>query len=107
MKDPKEHPSNIGHVCSGCAPKPGGFGDLSPASFVGKTVKLGFPTGRKGSPQIEHMWVEVTEVIEMAGRPALRGKLDNDPMFAPGECGDIVNFTPDEIEAVYSEDEPS
>jgi len=104
MAEPKE---NIGHVCSDCAPKPGGFKDLPLSSFVGRIVKLGFPTGLEDGPSTEHMWVRVKEVVEEEGKPALKGVLDNDPAFAPGECGDIVTFTPDEIEDLYSGDEPS
>lgn len=107
MADPKEHPSNIGHVCSDCAPKPGGFVDLPPSSFMGRIVKLGFPTGLEDGPSTEHMWVQVKEVVEEEGKPALKGTLDNDPAFAPGSHGDIVVFTVDEIEDMYNDDEPS
>lgn len=107
MTDPKEPEGNIGHVCSDCAPKPGGYKDQPLAFFVGKIVKLGFPTGLEDGPSLEHMWVQVKEVVEEEGKPALKGVLDNDPAFAPGGCGDLVVFTVDEIEDVYIEGEPS
>jgi uncharacterized protein DUF2314 len=92
-----EDPRNIGAVCDRHAPKAGRYKDADPKTFIGKYVKLGFPSK---SGRIEHMWVRV-ESIEGA---ELHGVLDNDPVLDVGfVCGDGVGFTVDEIEAVNGE----
>lgn len=93
-----EEAGNVGYVCERHASKPGGFVGQDPASFVGRHIKLGFPT-LVGSH--EHMWVLVDRV-EPSGE--LIGSLQNEPTLALSmgdfHHGDLFAFEVDEIEAV-------
>lgn len=85
---------NIGVVCGCHVPKAGAYKGVDPKTFIGKYVKLGFPSkcGR-----VEHMWVHVEEMD--GGK--LYGTLNNDPVLDVGFVdGDPVGFTVDEIEAI-------
>lgn len=90
----KESPTNIGFVCKTHEPKPGKFSGQDPKNFLGKFVKLGFP-----SPQgTEHMWVIVKR---LGSQTQLEGALDNDSIYDTGyDCGDGVGFDVEEIEEV-------
>jgi hypothetical protein len=89
-----EDPRNIGMVCERHAPQPGRYTGTDPKTFIGKHVKLGFPSK---SGRIEHMWV----LVESVEGDELRGALANDPVLDVGfVCGDGVGFVVDEIEAV-------
>lgn len=93
---PREPLANIGHVCPKHSPKAGKFKGQDPKSFIGKFVKLGFPSDRG---VLEHMWVKVDKLGENGDE--LEGTLDNDPVYEVGfVCGDGVGFNVDEIEAV-------
>ena len=95
---PREPRTNWGLVCSDHAPKPDPVLAARPAhAFLGRSVKLAFPY--LAHPEcLEHMWVFVTAI---AGPDWLVGVLDNDPVHNVGAvCGDQVEFTRDEIEAV-------
>lgn len=101
----KEPISNIGFVCSEHAPKPGKYTAYDPSKIVGSFCKLGFPCKKPdGSDLIEHMWVEVTEILG----ESLKGRLDNDPIgvyegdFKGLSCGDNVEFTLEEVEEILT-----
>jgi hypothetical protein len=64
--------------------------------WVGRLVKIGFDTDDEQVTK-EWMWVRVDSV--QSGR--LVGTLDNHPAFADLKYGDSVNFTEDEIAALY------
>jgi hypothetical protein len=91
---------NVGYACEKHASKPGAFKGKDPKSFLGLTVKLGFPATHPetGKPCTEHMWVLVQGLHEMG----LQGNLRNDPvMICEYVYDDKVAFGVDEIEAVY------
>lgn len=76
---PREPLSNIGFVCEKHAADDRKSNSAkSPKSFVGKHVKLGFPTGLTGprEPRVERMWVKTLR--ESEGK--LIGVVDNDPI---------------------------
>ena len=97
MKKP-ESPENIGLVCPNCAPKPNAiYLALPPKWFLGKYVKLGFPTEDEKK---EHCWVLVDGLTDKNNQE-LVGVLDNDPILATEwHCGDRLVFRRDEIEDV-------
>jgi hypothetical protein len=95
---PREPRSNWGLVHPARAPRPDpALAALPAVHFLGRHVKLAFPCLQ--TPTLhEHMWVEVYAVLADG---TLMGRLDNDPVHNVGAvCGDTVQFTPDEIEAV-------
>lgn len=94
-----EDPSNIGFVCNEHAPKATGQYVGKPLSyFKGKFVKLGFPCSEEHGGK-EHMWVKVLGEVE--GEPEeLAGHLNNDPLFADFQNGDLVLFDRVEIEDI-------
>lgn len=62
-----------------------------PQWFVGRFCKLGFPTS---DPQHkEFMWVRTLRFSE----GELHGSLENHPVFAECDHGDVVAFTTDEV----------
>lgn len=76
---PREPLSNVGFVCSKHATDDREKNSTKrPASFVGKHVKLGFPTELTGprDPKVERMWVKTLR--ESDGK--LIGVVDNDPI---------------------------
>lgn len=93
--------SNIRHTCSSCSVRPDPYWAEKPDEFfIGKYVKLGFEA--QGGPEKEHMWVEVTGTRTRQGDVCLVGVLNNDPVYCPNlHDGMRVEFTKDEIEAVY------
>jgi uncharacterized protein YegJ (DUF2314 family) len=97
-----EPPENILHMCHEHASHPDPYWTTkSTKFFVGKYVKLGFPTKH---PQmvVEHMWVEVKH----AKKDSMIGVLSNDPIYCPDlKCGMMVEFTKDWIEVVMHNDE--
>ena len=95
---PRETSANWGLVHPECAPTPDPrYRHVPPAWFLDRYVKLGFPCLQ--TPTVfEHMWVHVSAVLADG---TLLGRLDNDPVHNVGaQCGDTVQFTRDEIEAV-------
>lgn len=94
-----EHPENMGIVCPDCAPKPQAIYLSLPAKwFLGKYVKLGFPTGEEDRK--EHCWVLVDGLTDEEDQE-LVGVLNNDPIIATDwHCGDRLSFRRDEIEDV-------
>lgn len=61
-------------------------------------MQVGFPTNLEYGPGQENMWVEVSELVEVEGNPAIQGKLINTPLFCDYLAwGDTVSFTLDEI----------
>jgi hypothetical protein len=102
----QEPRSNWGFVCEECAPAPDPqFANKPLHEFIGKHVKLGFPTASKPEflektdpwPEKEHMWVKVTEYN---AENELIGYLDNDPKFCEINSGNMIAFTREEVEAV-------
>tara|TARA_Y100000310_G_scaffold323991_1_gene385216 strand:+ start:758 stop:1057 length:300 start_codon:yes stop_codon:yes gene_type:complete len=95
----KEDPRNIGYVCPAHAPKPDeALAELPLEYFIGKFVKLGFPSPRG----TEHMWLEVKGLATNMSEELI-GTLDNDPVHADFVCGDEIAFNRDEIEDVFYE----
>lgn len=88
---------NMGRLCPKHAREKGGFTDVPRGHFLGKHVQLGFDTGLEDGPKQENMWVEVADLTEIDGIPALEGKLANTPAFCDLSLGDVVQFTTDEI----------
>ena len=95
---PHEPRANWGHVHRALAPKPDpALAELPAAHFLGRYVKLAFPCLQHPARK-EHMWVHVHGLLQDG---TLLGRLDNDPVHNVGAvCGDMVQFTRDEIEAV-------
>lgn len=94
----RESVHNIGLACPEHGPRPGQFTGQDPKTFIGKLVKLGFPTDDQ-QYRIEHMWVKVDSLGTHGTE--LEGVLDNDPVFEVGyDCGDGVGFDVSEIEQV-------
>jgi hypothetical protein len=93
-----ESEKNMRIVPPCCAPKPQAiYLGLPPKWFLGKYVKLGFPTkeGRK-----EHCWVLVDGLADEEDQE-LVGVLNNDPIIATDwNCGDRLSFHRNEIEDV-------
>jgi hypothetical protein len=98
---PREPSSNWRFVPPDQVPKPDPrYAALSPAWFLGRFVKLGFPC-LQTPDVIEHCWVEV---VAVRPRGVLHGRLNNDPVHNIGAvCGDVVAFTRDRIEAVWQD----
>ena len=98
-----EPSSNVRPVCAGHSPKPmGGLEAIELGAFVGRFVKLAFPTG-KAECKTEHMWVRVLRVPPKQGKKSrnLVGVLDNDPVYVTDyKCGDLVEFQVPEVEDV-------
>ena len=96
----RESAANIGIVCPTHASKPGGYVGRDPKTFIGEFVKISFKC--RTSDQLEHMWVEVKEVL--GDGSGLRGLVNNDPVLDVGvKDGDVVIFTIPQIEDVYKE----
>jgi hypothetical protein len=95
---PREPRSNWGHIRRDQAPRPDpALAALPAAHFLGRYVKLGFPCLQTPDAK-EHMWVYTYAVL---ADDTLLGRLANDPEHNVGAvCGDTVQFTRDEIEAV-------
>ena len=95
---PHEPRSNWGRVHPALAPKPDpALAELPAAHFLGRYVKLAFPC-LQHQDRKEHMWVHVYALLQDG---TLLGRLDNDPVHNVGaQCGDTVQFTRDEIEAL-------
>ena len=96
----KDHGDAIQWVCGECmaARVDPSLQTKDPASFIGKYVKRGFPTGLSGpgQPTVEHMWVKISSVKD----GVLRGRLANDPLYIRLRCGHRVDVLPEQIEAV-------
>lgn len=89
----REPDSNIGRICNQCAPRPGRYAKTEPAEFLGKLVKVAFPT--HDSRWIhENMWVLIDEI----SGSELGGVLNNDPHCVAGlKCGDRVQVKPEAV----------
>jgi hypothetical protein len=88
---------NIGMVCGDCRrqPSPAYLG-VPLAALIGKFCKLAFRAGDRH----EYMWVEVLSRAETPSEE-LRGRLANDPVYAPFQYGDLFEFKRSEIIDVY------
>ncbi len=104
----KEKKSNIRFMCEAHAPKPNPkYVEMEPELFIGKNVKMAFPTENENFP-VEHMWVKVNEVVEEDGQKILLGRIDSEPLYAKkyyNGCG--VAFRLMNIEDVYEPPEES
>lgn len=95
----KEPLSNIGGVCNKHSPKPNPeyYCNKPIDWFIGKHVKMGFPTKNEKHP-VEHMWVLVTDKLD-SDDCELQGVLDNDPVLTDQyAAGDGVGFSRKEVE---------
>lgn len=89
--------SNLRAVCDTHAPKPQEkFTKKEPKFFIGKWVKKAFKVNKEfpKRPQLEHIWVKVTEVRDRT----LVGTLANAPLFMEERFGDKVTVELSEIE---------
>ena len=87
------------------APGPGGFTGQVPEMFLGRHVKLAFPTGLEG-PSHERMWVRVERLHEGDSGEQLEGTIQNEPRFtAEWSYGSAVAFNVSEIIEVLAEAE--
>lgn len=93
-----EPQSNIGYVCNGQEPKPGGYTEEDPYELLGYNVKTSF---RAQNGRTEHMWVFVS-AIDPDDESVLLGVLNNDPVYATQyHCGQDVKVALWEIEDVF------
>jgi hypothetical protein len=87
------------------APEPGGLTGQPPEMFLGRYVKLAFPTGLQG-PSHERMWVSVNGLFEGDTGEQLEGTIDNNPRFTRDfHCGMTIAFDVSEIIELLSEPE--
>lgn len=88
---------NIRFICQKCGLHPDPvYASMPPVSFIGKFCKVAFPCpdGRN-----EYMWVEVFGFAESTDQE-LRGRLNNEPLFADVKNGDVIEFNRAEIIAI-------
>ena len=87
------------------SPEPGGFTGQAPEIFLGRYVKLAFPTGLE-NPSHERMWVHVAGLYKGDTGEQLEGIVDNDPRFTTDwQCGSTIAFNVSEIIEVLAEAE--
>lgn len=85
------------------SPDPGGFTGQAPEMFIGRHVKLAFPTGLQ-SPSHERMWVRVLGLHSGDTPEQLEGTIDNDSHFTRDwHYGMTIAFDVSEIIEVLSE----
>ena len=96
-KQGRPHPDPVRYVTKEQAPKKGQYGDKPCRWFIGKTVKLGLPTG---TGTTEHIWFDH---VRLARDGHLRGVLANIPVGLPFTCGETkVGFDPEDVEEVLA-----
>jgi hypothetical protein len=87
------------------APGPGSFTGQPPEMFLGRHVKLAFPTGLQ-RPSHERMWVRVKGLFAGDTGEQLEGTLDNDPRFTRDwHHGMTLAFNVSEIIEILSDAE--